>query len=175
MFLNTISNQKLQLRPFLKLDLETWMEWDLDPDVQRYMPERYSKEVTYESQEEFFNESESAEDEIHAAIVDAASGELVGTISLTDIDENEGTGELGIVIGNKAYWGKGYATEAIDLFLSEIKNTKRVKRILAEFETENIAVRKALENNGFQLEALSEKSRMKNNQPIDTFRYIKRF
>jgi RimJ/RimL family protein N-acetyltransferase len=172
MFLNEVSSGRIHLRPFLKSDIETWMKWRIDPEVQNYLPEPHDVEASYESEVKFFSESESAEDEIHAAVTDAASGELLGTISITGMDEHHGVGELGIIIGNKAYWGKGYATEAIRVFLNEIKETKGLRRILAEFEEENIAMRKALENSGFELETLSKKSRIKNRQPIDTLRYV---
>jgi [ribosomal protein S5]-alanine N-acetyltransferase len=171
MFLPEIASDKLKLRPFLATDLEVWMQWDTDPEVQKFMPERIPSDSTYESQQKFFEECESAQDELHAAITNSASGELIGTISLTDIADD--SGELGIVLGNKNYWGKGYATEAIRVFLDTVTSAYKLKRIVAEFETRNIAVRKALENNGFYLDALCEKSRIKSGQPIDTFRYFK--
>jgi len=42
---------------------------------------------------------------------------LVGKCALTYIDHLNQSGEIGIYIGNKGYWNKGYGTEALILLL----------------------------------------------------------
>lgn len=172
MFIQEVSSGRIKLRPFLESDINFWLDWRVDPEVLKYLPEPHEK-VTRESEEAFFEESESSTNEIHAAVLDSSSDELIGTISLTDINQHHGTAELGIIFGNRSFWGRGYATEVIKFFLTEAQKQLKLRRILAEFETENIAMRKALESNGFKLETLSEHSRIKKNATISTYRYFK--
>jgi len=49
--------------------------------------------------------------------VDLEREELIGNIGFVNLDLINKVGELGIFIGNKDYWGKGYGMEAIQLLL----------------------------------------------------------
>ncbi|SHK07391.1 Protein N-acetyltransferase, RimJ/RimL family [Geosporobacter subterraneus DSM 17957] len=51
------------------------------------------------------------------AIVDLEKNELLGNVGFPSIDTVNGIAEVGIFIGNKDYWGKGYGTEAMQLIL----------------------------------------------------------
>ncbi|HHY71371.1 MAG TPA: GNAT family N-acetyltransferase, partial [Thermoanaerobacterales bacterium] len=51
------------------------------------------------------------------AIVDLKTDESIGNIGFPKIDYINRTAGLGIFIGNKEYWGKGYGVEAIELLL----------------------------------------------------------
>src|SRR5690348_16257186 len=48
-------------------------------------------------------------------IYDVNTLQLIGDTSLRHIDHKNGSAELGILIGEPAYWGKGYGTEAVQL------------------------------------------------------------
>lgn len=50
-------------------------------------------------------------------IYDRATDTPIGGISLRNIDLTVGVAELGISIGRKDYWGKGYGTESMALLL----------------------------------------------------------
>ena len=49
--------------------------------------------------------------------MDAATDALIGSCGLMDVDQCNRSAEIGIVIGDKTYWGKGYGTEAMRLLL----------------------------------------------------------
>ena len=55
----------------------------------------------------------------------------IGNISI-DIDAKDRVGKLGIVIGEKQYWGKGYGTESLELMLEYGFNTLNLQRIELE-------------------------------------------
>lgn len=50
-------------------------------------------------------------------IFDRATATPIGGLGIRDIDFTKGIAELGISIGRKDYWGKGFGTEAISLML----------------------------------------------------------
>lgn len=71
--------------------------------------------ITPEQEKEIFEKLARAE--YTFAIVDLKTDELIGNIGFPKIDYINRTAELGIFIGNKEYWGKGYGVEAIELLL----------------------------------------------------------
>ncbi len=168
----TIVGQKVTLRPFEEGDIVYWDKWDVDVEVQEFMPEPHCRSVEYSDHLEYFAESMATVDEIHATIVLNETGNPVGTIAVTEISRYHGVGELGVVIGDKEQWGKGVATEAIGLFMQCLEDEK-LRRIVAECEADNIAMEKALTRNDFELEAVCQKSRIKNGAEIDTKRFVK--
>lgn len=169
----TITGEKVTLRPFEEGDIAYWDKWDVDVEVQEYMPEPHNRPVEYSDHLEYFAESMTVIDEIHATIVSNATGAPVGTIAITEMNRYHGVAELGIVIGDKEQWGKGIASEAIALFMHYLNEDTELRRVGAEFEAGNVGMRKALEKSGFQFEATCIRSRIKDGVEIDTVRMIK--
>lgn len=165
-----ITGEKVTLRPFEEGDIAYWDTWDVDVEVQEFMPEPHCRHVEYSDHLEYFAESMASIEEIHATIVLNESNKPVGTISITEISRYHGVGELGVVIGDKEQWGKGVASEAIGLFMKSLKG--ELRRVSAEFEADNIAMEKVLEKNGFELEAVCKRARIKDGVEIDTKRMI---
>lgn len=168
-----IKGNIVALRSFDEKDITFWNEWDTDPEVQKHMPEPRNEALSSSEQLEYFGDCMVSEDELHATIILNETGQPIGTVSITGIVTHHGVGEIGIVIGDKGKWGKGVATEAISLILQEAQKTLR--RITAEFEKDNVAMQKSLEKNGFELEAICVRSRIRNGQEIDTVRMVKFF
>jgi RimJ/RimL family protein N-acetyltransferase len=56
-------------------------------------------------------------EEASFAIVDSQTDSLLGVCGLTHVDHVNRTAELGIFIGEKSRWGKGYGTQATRLLL----------------------------------------------------------
>jgi RimJ/RimL family protein N-acetyltransferase len=166
------TNSKISLEPFLESDIELFSLWDMDRKVQEFMPEPTNEESTREDHLKYINECSEEKNEIHAVIVDNESKKRIGTIAIIDINEYHQVAELGIVIGNKNFWGRGFATEATKAILEYVILNTKIRRILAECEMENTGERKVLERSGFYLECISIGSRIKNKKPIDTTRYV---
>lgn len=58
-----------------------------------------------------------------------ADGQLIGFCGLNQRDPFAGTAELGITIGNKAYWGRQYGREALRLLVDygfDLLNLRRI-------------------------------------------------
>ena len=74
------------------------------------------------------------------------SGELIGAISIAEIDA--ATGDLGYWIG-QPYWGNGYCTEATTAILDYAFNDLKLDLVYARHLPENPASGKVMTNNGF--------------------------
>ncbi len=172
MFSKTLTTERLILRPYEAGDISFWQKWDIDPEVQRFMPEPKNEPVSDEKQLEYLKECESEEDGAYWTIVWKENDQPIGHIAITEISQHHGTGEIGIVIGEKEYWNKGVASEAIKSVV-EFAPSLGLKRLSAEFEEGNIALEKSLIKNGFEKEAVLKSSRVKDGQRINTIRYSK--
>ena len=73
--------------------------------------------------------------------------QLIGAISLHDIDDSQG--ELGYWIG-EPYWGKGYCTEAARAFIKFSFENLKLAKIHAEHLTSNPASGKVMKNIGMR-------------------------
>ena len=56
-------------------------------------------------------------------------GELIGQCVLFDPNETSRTIQLGIVIGDKSYWGKGYGREAVRLLVDYAFRHRNYRRV----------------------------------------------
>jgi len=100
-------------------------------------------------------------------------GQLAGSVGC-EIGKNElrTNMELGFWVG-EAFWGKGIATEAVQLFTEyALKNFPEIKRIYAQVFDFNVASMRVLENSGFEPEAILKDGYIKNNTVGDLFQYV---
>ena len=164
-----ITKKNITLRPFIEDDGKVFSVWDKEPLIQAYMPEPHVV-LSEKGQQEYIEECGAAKDEFHAAIV--VNEKCIGTVSVVDINEYHGAGELGLVIGDSDYWGKGYGTQAVNALLEYLNKNTGLRRIVAECEADNIGMRKVFERVGFELETICKQSRIKMGKPIDTVRYV---
>ncbi len=171
MFSQTFTGEKIIVRPYQKEDVLVWQKWDTDPTVQQYMPESKNTPMSNEEQLAYFEECKNEQSAIYWSIIWKENQNLIGIISFTDINEHHGVADLGIVLGEKEYWGRGAAREAIKLVLTFAKVHLKLRRIIAEYEEGNIVMGKALEHAGFERECVCKASRVKKGISINTIRY----
>ena len=81
------------------------------------------------------------------AVIRNGDNANMGYVQLVKIIEGW---EIGYHIAEK-YTGKGYATEAVRLFLEYLKQNNKVKEVYGIALASNIASRRVLEKNGFKL------------------------
>ena len=82
------------------------------------------------------------------------TGKLIGIILY--FDERDGQCEIGYGLGS-AYWGHGYATEAVGRFLKYCFEDRGLQTVYASFFTGNDVSRKVMEKCGMTYDRLSEK------------------
>jgi len=106
----------------LSLDYVNWLN---DPDVNTYLETRGN--YTIELLEEFLN-IQAQKDILFWAIHLKDSYKHIGNIKIDPINDEDNSGEYGILMGDKTNWGKGYAKEAslaiINYCFKEVKLSK---------------------------------------------------
>ncbi len=108
---------KVKLRGFEKEDVDVAHEAMNNPEMTQYL--RMFRPFSKGEEEEWIEGTWERMQDGEAycfAVVEKSSGDLVGSASLTDVDDVNRSAELGIWI-KEEYWGKGYGTEAEKLLL----------------------------------------------------------
>ena len=84
------------------------------------------------------------------AIVALDGDELLGSCGIDDVSAVDRTGELGIMIGNKRFWNRGYGTEAVRLLLSFGFLTLNLNNVRLEVHAFNERAMRCYEKCGFK-------------------------
>lgn len=98
---------------------------------------------------------------VSCAICLKESDEFIGCIFLNDINYHNRSGHIPIFMGEKQYWGKGFATDARLLMLNYAFINRGLERIWAKVLEDNIGALKMLEKTGYKKEGLLRKSNFK--------------
>lgn len=113
MYFKKLSGERCYLSPIDLDDAPKYAAWLNDPEVTAGLT-LASAVVSLAGEREAL--ARLAKDHNYA-IVDAASDGLVGNVGLMDVDHLHRTAEIGIFIGDKRFWGKGYGREAMALLI----------------------------------------------------------
>lgn len=93
------------------------------------------------------------------AVVEKASGRMIGTCGFSRLEHNHHIGEIGYVL-NPAFHGKGYATEAAAAVIDYGFETMGLNRIEGRYMVENTASRRVMEHCGLTFEGILRQSMM---------------
>lgn len=104
---------KCFLSPMDMADAETYAAWLNDLEVSQYT-QIAKQSLTVDKERDILA---SISKEHNYGIVDLASDALIGSCGLMDVDSVNRTAEIGIAIGDKSFWNRGYGTEALSLLL----------------------------------------------------------
>ncbi len=145
-----ISGDKIVLREKRASDIPDDYEWRSDPelaelDATRPLHMSYSDFDRYSRQE-----LSSPALRSKRLAVDTADGVHIGNVMFYDIDLRDGEAELGIMIGNKDYWGQGYGTETVKLLLDHMFEAYPFSRVYLHTLEWNRRAQKSFHKSGFK-------------------------
>ena len=81
--------------------------------------------------------------------IDTLDGLHIGNCMYYDINEGKGETELGIMIGDRRYWGKSFGTDAVETLIRYIFTQTKLKRIYLHTLDWNIRAQKSFAKSGF--------------------------
>lgn len=149
-----IQTDNLTLRTLNESDAnEAYLSWLMDPAINQFLEIRFTDGIDRTSLAESIASSNASPDNLLCGIVQRQTGDHIGNIKLGPIVGPHARAAIGFLIGDKSYWGNGYATEAI-IALSGYGFTElNLEKITAGCYETNVGSRKALERAGFVHEA----------------------
>lgn len=140
------------LRPLNKeTDLDAALRWVNDPDIMDLLGAR-AMPMTRIQEAAWFDNLGEDDRKLNLAITEASSGRLIGSIGLHQIDFMSRVASMGILIGEKRFWGKGHGTNATMLLLKHCFYRLNLHKVCWEavaFNDRSVACAKRC---GFQLE-----------------------
>ena len=151
-----LKGKQVLLRPIVMGDLDRLLNWFNDPEVTRnlntYLP------MHEEGEREWIrSQKDRRQTDMVLAIVLPEQNRHIGTIGLGGIHARDQRAMLGIAIGDKEYQGKGYGTEAIQLFTTYAFNQMNLRRIELFVIASNKRARRCYEKCGFVKEGILKK------------------
>jgi diamine N-acetyltransferase len=153
-----IVGKKVRLRPIERGDLPRFVEWFGDPEVRRhlaiYLPFSLAQEERWF--ENLQGRLERQEDVLLA--IETADGVHIGNLGLHAINWKDRSAELGIAIGEKAYWNQGYGTDAIRTLLGLAFRELNLHRVFLRVDADNARAIRCYEKAGFQREGTSREA-----------------
>jgi RimJ/RimL family protein N-acetyltransferase len=81
--------------------------------------------------------------------IETLDGIHIGNCSYYDINDAKGEAEVGIMIGNRDHWNKGYGSDAITTLLDYVFSKTNLKRIYLKSLTSNRRAHRCFEKCGF--------------------------
>lgn len=162
--------ERIRLRGVEREDIPLFIGWLNDPEVIEnlviYLPISTSDETHW-----FEKLAGLPQEEKPLAIeIRADQGwRLIGNSGFHNIEWRNHSAGIGLFIGDKSVWNKGYGTETVRLLLKHGFETLNLNRIyLRVYEPNKRAIR-AYEKAGFVLEGRLRQARYKNGQYQDEF------
>ena len=81
--------------------------------------------------------------------IDTVDGKHIGNCMYYDIDIRSGQAEMGIMLGDRDYWSKGYGSDAVRTLLDYIFNRTSLSRVYLHTLGWNIRAHKSFQKAGF--------------------------
>ncbi|MFO0951332.1 MAG: GNAT family protein [Isosphaeraceae bacterium] len=153
-----LSGEQVRLvRSEPSLHLEAALRWFNDPVVTGHVA--FNTGLTRKQAEGFFAKVADSDRDFHWAIVTEGLGH-VGFIALHEIDWRNRLATGGLILGERAAWGKGLATDAVRVRTRFAFEQLGLHRI--EGHTFNPAMRRVYEKAGYSLEGVARQRVFRN-------------
>lgn len=169
-------NTQVYLRDLQEKDIEKYLYWNHPSREFHDWNGPYFIRETIEELKTRVNsllkairENKSPVLESKKAIIDEITEELVGEVNWYWKSKETNWMEVGLVIFNEDYWGKGIGTKALSLWITEqFVNHPEIVRLGLTTWSGNIGMIKVAEKLGMQKEAVYRKARIVNGKYYDS-------
>ncbi|QTC43027.1 GNAT family N-acetyltransferase [Bacillus sp. V3] len=161
----------VKLRELTMDDAEDRYRWCLDKEVTKHlnMPEKYPP-FSMEETRNWINMCMNRTNGYEQKAIVTEEGTHIGWIDLKHIDHLNKHAELGIAIGDKAYWGKGYGLAAMKEMLQWGFNELGLNKIWLRVEVDNEKAIKSYLRMGYVEEGILRHDRLRNGEFVDRLR-----
>lgn len=155
---------RVTLRPLEKSDIPMFLHWMNDQDVTRYLLHQHP--VMLPMEEKWFQRlCDKPEENIVLGIT--IKGKLIGDIGFHQPDPISRTALLGLMIGDKAQWGRGYGREAMMLMIEYAFHSLNVRKISSYVFAANAKSLRCHELCGFRREGLRKEHIFRDGKYMD--------
>jgi RimJ/RimL family protein N-acetyltransferase len=161
-----LRGERCVLRRWRAKDLGSLVQYANNINVSRYLRDRFPYPYTRKDARAFLA---------------GATGEGSGDTKLAIDVEGEAVGGIGVIVGTdierfsaevgywlgEPFWGRGIASEALDLFSADVFERLNLLRLFAVAAAANVGSARVLEKAGYQREGVMRSAAVKFGQPSD--------
>jgi RimJ/RimL family protein N-acetyltransferase len=126
--------------------LEHYLEWFADPEVTRFLMR--DTPPSLKEEEEWLERVARSETELLWGLF--VQGEHIGGTGISGISWRSRHGLTGTMIGDRRWWGRGIATEAMGMRTRYAFEELGLEKLVTQVFEGNVASRRALERVGYQ-------------------------
>jgi len=144
-----ILSNKIRLREKNFRDTADDYAWQADPELARLDAVQPLITSFAKYLESYACELHYAPVTRHPFAIETLDGKHIGNCVYYGVDEAKGEAELGIMIGNRDYWDKGYGTDAVATLVEYVFHETKLERIYLKTLVDNYRAQKCFERCGF--------------------------
>lgn len=160
-----IAGKRLRLWSIEKEDLLKNYIWGNDPEIIS-VAGMSPYPISFFEIERWYNNI-STNPAIRVFAVKTNEGEYIGNIELSNINWRARKAEIGIAIGEKEYWHKGFGTESLELVMDFAFNEMNLERLQANVLESNSKAIDFFQKAGFIKEGILRKAFYNNGKFCD--------
>jgi len=162
-----IKGERIFLREVVLSDATLmYCRWMNDTKVNQYLECRFEK-WTIKKLQDYIRQTQNNPDNLLLAIVLKNKNKHIGNIKIGPINRNHKFAKVGIIIGEKSFWGEGFAPEGVKLAVDYAFNTLGLHKLTAGVYANNSASVRVFEKSGFVKEGIEKKQYYCNGQYVD--------
>lgn len=144
-----LQTERFELRPLSPRDAtDRYLAWLAEDNARRYILAAREK-LSLDDLRAYIESRVGRRDVLFLGIFERASGGHIGNLKYEPIDESARTAEMGILIGEPEWRGRGVAREVITASARWLQEQRGIKKILLGVEKENAGAMTAYRRTGF--------------------------
>ena len=160
-------SDRIHLRSISESDVrQEYCDWLNDPEINCYLESRYQTQ-TLADIARFVAEKRDSDSEYLFAMVRNADDKHFGNIKIGPIRPRHRLADVSLFIGNRDYWGKGFASEAIKRITSFAFDELCLNKVSASIYADNVGSVQAFIKAGWQREAVLRRHYIHHDGPMD--------
>ena len=147
----TISGHKVRLRHKKLTDVRNDYRWQCDPELSRLDAAPMLKTSFPVYLLDYTDSVHRPGPNRYPLAVETLDGKHIGNCTCYDIDDDRGEAQLGIMIGERDYWDKGYGADVVITLLDHIFRNTGLNRVYLKTLDWNLRAQKCFQNCGFTM------------------------
>ena len=166
-----LRGSKVLLRPFCSEDItDRYIDWLKDPIVVRFSNQRF---LTHDRASCLrYLDSFAGTDNLFLSVRSLDTGQAIGTMTAY-VSSYHGTADVGIMIGDRSFWGGGYGQDAWNTLAKWLLAQDSIRKLTAGALACNVAMIRIMEISGMQLEAVRKLQEIVDGVPQDIWHFAR--
>ena len=160
--------EKVCLRAYKEEDIPIATKFVNDGELKKLLAPGIPFPMTLWEEEEWIKSQKGNKNgEYNFAIEDIETNNYIGGCGINEVNWTTRVATVGIMIGNKDYWNKGYGTDAMRVLIKFIFENMNIRKIKLNVFSFNLRAQKCYEKCGFKVEGVLKDEIFKDSKYYD--------